>query len=161
MGPRPTTPVNPSNGPASTRVLTSPTGRASTPPRVSVGVSPTSVQRTPTRTFASRGVSPPVLEETLPPTLAAWLHWISQMETIPPWDSLPPPLARAEAISVTDPDNEDERPFPRFVARARSPEVVPETQPKFATDALIHLPPSDRVEKRQCAPGSAGSQYRR
>ncbi len=96
MGPRPTTPVNPSRGPARTRTLPSPTGRPSTPSHVSVGVSPISVQRTPTRTFASKGVSPTVLEESLPPLLAAWLNAISQMETIPPWDSLP--LARAEAV---------------------------------------------------------------
>jgi hypothetical protein len=90
----------------------------------------------PTCTFASKGVSPPILEETLPPSLAAWLHCISQMETIAPWDILPLPLMRAEAILVTDSENEDERPFPRFITRARSPEVIPETLP---TDALVHL----------------------
>ena len=79
-------------------------------------------------------MSPTVLEESLPPSLAAWLNAISQMETIPSWDSLP--LARAEAISVTDSENEDERPFPRFVTQARSPEVIPKTLP---TDALVHL----------------------
>src|SRR6266852_2944543 len=98
MGPRLTIPVNPSCGPACTHILPSPTGRPSTPPCVSVEVSPISVQRTPTRTFASKGVSPPVLEETLPPSLAAWLHCISQMETIAPWDSHPLPLVPAEAI---------------------------------------------------------------
>ena len=136
MGPRPTTPVNPSCGPARTHILPSPTGRPSTPPCVSVGVSPISVQRTPMRTFASKGVSPPVLEETLPPSLAAWLHCILQMETIAPWDSHPLPLTPAEAILVTDLGNEDERPFPRFVTRAHSPEVIPETLP---TDALVCL----------------------
>ena len=136
MGPRLTIPVNPSRGPARTHILPSPTGRPSTPPHVSVGVSPISVQQMPMHTFASKGVSPPVLEETLPPSLAAWLHCISQMETIVPWDSHPLPLVPAEAISVTDSENEDERPFPRFVTRARSPEVIPETLP---TDALVRL----------------------
>jgi len=132
MGPRPTIPVNPSRGPARTHTLSSSTGRPPTPSHVSVGISPISIQWTPTCTFVLKGVSPTVLEESLPPSLAAWLNAISQMETIPSWDSLP--LARAEAISVTDSENEDERPFPRFVTRARSPEVIPKTLP---TDALV------------------------
>jgi hypothetical protein len=128
MGPRPTTPENPSRIPVCTRVLSSPTGRPSTPPRVSVGVSPIRVQRTPSRIFISRGMSPPALIDTLPPSLASWFHSISQMETIPPWDSRP--LAPAEAISVTDSENED-------LSRARSPEGLPEAQNKFFTDALV------------------------
>src|SRR6266852_1456096 len=98
MGPRPTTPVNPSRGPARTHILPSSTGQPSTPPCVLVGVSPISVKQMPTHTFASKGVSPPVLEETLPPSLTAWLHCISQMEAIAPWDSHPLPLVPAEAI---------------------------------------------------------------
>ena len=136
MGPRPTTPVNPSRGPACTCVLSSPTVHPSTSPHVSVGASPVRVQRTPSRTFISRGVSPPALVETLSPSLANWLQDLSQMEAnIAPWESLP--LARAEAILVTGSGSEEDRSFPGFIAQARSPEVVPETQPKFSTDALV------------------------
>src|SRR6266849_1368221 len=105
MGPQLATPENPSHIPVCTCVLSSPTERPSTPPHVSVGVSLIRVQRTPSCTFILRGVSPPALIETLPPSLASWFHSISQMETIPPWDSRP--LAPAEAISVTDSENED------------------------------------------------------
>jgi hypothetical protein len=129
MGPLPSTPVNPPCVPST------PVQKPSTPPRISAGVSPIRVQRTtPSRTFISRGVSPPALVETLPPSLAAWLHEVSQMETIAPWDSLPPMRAEATAISVTDSENEDKRSLPRSLIRTRSPEVVPEM---FPTDALV------------------------
>src|SRR6266852_28582 len=109
MGPQPTIPENPSCIPVCTCVLSSPTGWPSTPPCVSVGVSPIRVQH-------------------LPPFLASWFHSISQMETIPPWDSRP--LVPAEAISVTNLENED-------LFRACSPEGLPEAQKKFFTDALV------------------------
>jgi hypothetical protein len=153
MEPRPTTPVNPPSGSICARVTSGcpPVQKPSTPPPcVSVGVSPIRVQRTPTRTFASRGVSPPALVESLPPSLAAWLHDISQMDALmAPWDSTRvltrarypglemdtrttqptcPPIRSASLISITESDSEADGPQKRSKIRQRSQEIVPETQ---------------------------------
>jgi hypothetical protein len=154
MEPRPTTPVNSPRGSICARVTTTcpPVQKHSTPPPcISVGVSPIRVQRTPTRTFASRGVSPqaPALIETIPPSLAAWLQSISQMDTVAPWDSARtptrarspcldmdthpthptrPPIRTTSPISITESDSEADGVQKRSRIRPRSQEIVPETQ---------------------------------
>jgi hypothetical protein len=127
MGPRPTTPVIPPCIFACTGVPSpcAPIQRPSTPPRVSVGVSPIRVQRTPTRTFVSRGLSPVPFEHLLPPDLASFFGGIETQTT-----QAFPPIRLTEVISVTSSESEDDNENPHSISRVRaySPDIVPETQ---------------------------------
>jgi hypothetical protein len=131
MGPPPTTPVTPSCVSACTGV-TFLRQRPSTPPRVSVGVSPIRVQRTPTRTFVSRGLSPVPFEHLLPPDIAAFLASTQMQTTQASLVHTPTHLADQDAISLTSSESDSEnirtRPALASRTRARSPEIVAETQ---------------------------------
>jgi hypothetical protein len=66
MNPCPITPV-------SVPLFRAPVWRPSTPPRLPASVLPVCVQRTPLRTFISRGQSPTPFQDLLPPNLASFL----------------------------------------------------------------------------------------
>jgi hypothetical protein len=130
--PRPTTPVKPSLacGSICTHVMSTrpPVQKASTPPPcISVEVSPSRVQRTPTRSFVSRGVSPAVpFERFLPPDLAAWWAAIPLETQI---SQSTRPLVRIRShISITESGSEADGPQKRSRTRVDSQEFVPETQ---------------------------------
>jgi hypothetical protein len=130
MGPRPTTPVNPPCVPVSTCVP--PIQKLSTPPRVSVGVSPIRPQHIPTRTFVSRGVSPVPMIDLLPPDLAAML-----METQVSQAYCPISLTKAISVTSSESENEHGKAPSRFRSRARSPEFVPETQEESDEEFVV------------------------
>jgi hypothetical protein len=143
MGPRPTGPVD---TPPRVFVYTpappsiAPDRQPLTPLRVSVGVSPIHVQRTPPRTLVSRGVSPVPFENLLPPDIAAFFA-STQMEARASPVHNPTHPADLDAISLTSSESGSEsvRQKPSR-ARARSPEIVAETQ--MMMDPLVrrHLP---------------------
>jgi hypothetical protein len=83
MGPRPTGPVEPPHVSIGTPAPPSSalTRKPLTPSRVSVGVSPIHVQRTPPRTLMSRGLSPVPFENLLPPNIAAFFASIQMQIT--------------------------------------------------------------------------------
>jgi hypothetical protein len=134
MGPRPTGPVDPPRVSIGTPAPPSSalTRKPLTPPRVSVGVSPIHVQRTPPRTLVSRGLSPVPFENLLPPDIAAFFASTQMQITQPSPVHSPTRLANPDVISLTssesDSDNICKRPFLRSRTRARSPEIVAETQ---------------------------------
>ena len=136
MGPCLSTPVITSCFFTCTGVLSpcSPIQKPSTPPRVSVGVSPIRVQKTPTRTFVSRGQSPVPLENLLPPDLASFFAGIETQTT-----QHLSPTQLEEVISVTESESDDEYPLSRSKIRAYSPDVVPETQVKSDEELPVCL----------------------
>jgi hypothetical protein len=140
MGPCPTGPVDPPRVSICTPAPPSiPLARKpSTPLRVSVNVSPIHVQRTPPRTLVSRGLSPVPFENLLPPDIAAFFN-STQMQLTQGTQVSParPPvrLPDSEVISVTSSESDSENirkglflPSRRTRTRARSPEIVAETQ---------------------------------
>jgi hypothetical protein len=137
MGARPTTPL-PVNPPrvsilSSVPPTCSPIRKSSTAPHVSVGVSPIRAQPTPTimRTFVSRGLSPIPFEELLPPDIATFFNGletqITQASYPPIWPAKVIPQT-TDTSSVTESESETNEPLLRSKTRARSPEIIPETQ---------------------------------
>ena len=117
----------------------------STPPRVSVGVSPICVQRTPPLTLVSRGLSPVPIENLLPSDIAAFFA-STQMQLESTQVSSGHSLTRptdSDIISLTgselDSEKAHEMPCLQYRNRARSPEIVAETQMNriWAMDALV------------------------
>ena len=97
----------------------------------------------------SRGLSPIPIEDLLPPDITAFLN-STEMQTTQqsPVQSpvhTPPHLVDPDVISLSDlesdSDNIPKRPvlesFLQPRTRARSPEIVPETQPLFRRDPLV------------------------
>jgi hypothetical protein len=109
-----------------------PSRKLSTPPRVSVGVSPIRIQRTPPRTLVSRGCSPTPLFDLLPPDIAAFFN-STQMQLETTQQSLvpvhsPTRLTDSEVISLTSSESDNDGSFIKRTTRAHSPDIVPETQ---------------------------------
>lgn len=131
MGPRPASPI-PSHTPAQ---------RPLTPPRVSVGISPICVQHTPPRTVMSGGCLPAPLFDLLPPDLAAFFNSTQMQSTQHSPVHSPTRLADPDIVSVTSCESDNEAPSPSLkrTTRARSPDIVPETQAVngFVVDPLV------------------------
>jgi len=99
MGPRLTSPVPSARSPAR---------KPSTPPRVSVGVSPVRAQHTLLRTLASRGCSPVPFKKPLSPNIAAFFASTQMQLNEASGSSGHSPVQHTDAISVTSSESESE-----------------------------------------------------
>jgi len=125
MGPCPTGPVDPPYvsidipAPHSS----APAQRPSTPSHVSVGASLIHFQHTPPQTLMSRGCSPVLMFDLIPPDLISLFNDTQMQAT-----QQSPVYADLDIVSVTSSKLEIERAPLKSLTRPRSLEFVPETQ---------------------------------